>query len=120
MPEANDKDAVYIDKVNSKESINKVNIAPGDALTTISGRAYAGADKQNGSALYLCVNGKYYEAQYPGTMKDQRSPLNKLVNFTITLKSSDLKQAQNISFVLVSKDRKLQYAPVSFKVVNTD
>jgi alginate O-acetyltransferase complex protein AlgJ len=78
----------------------------------------AGSDA---SSVYLKVGDKYYSAYYGQQRTDVSGYFHNpnVVNsgFTFNINTSDLKEAGKCSLIIISKDKKYQYAPIEIQAI---
>jgi hypothetical protein len=85
-------------------------VSSDDIITTITGTAAYVSDGKPGKALFAKVSGKYYSSKYPSAEPGKETV------FSLSLNSKTLRKADNIEFIMISRDGTFRCHSVAFSI----
>ncbi|MCM3701158.1 alginate O-acetyltransferase AlgX-related protein [Paenibacillus macerans] len=123
LPVISTTNPMWLDYFNNELVQNQENVILDKTSGTVSLNGWAIDPRANdvANSIFLKIGDKYYPGSY-GESRTSVSEYFKNTNltnsgFTFNVNAEELIKAGKISFIIISKDKTYQYAPVEYKVV---
>lgn len=120
---SNATNSMWLDSFDNEITLDQENVylEKSSGEVSMSGWAVDSRSNDVANSIFLKIGDKYYPGSYgaPRTSVSDYFNNPNLTNsgFTFNVSAEEILKTDKISFIIVSKDKTYQYAPVDFKVV---